>query len=44
MPLSYYTIDDMSLPRKGMLRKGWSVQHFDNLEDCLLYTSDAADE
>ena len=35
MPLSYYTIDDMSLPRKGMLRKGWSVQHFDNLEEAI---------
>ena len=37
MPLSYYTIDDMSLPRKGMLRKGWSVQHFDNLEEAIRF-------
>ena len=33
MPLSYYTIDDMSLPRKRLFRKGWTVQHFDTLEE-----------
>ena len=35
MPLSYYTIDDMSLPRKRLFRKGWTVQHFDTLEEAI---------
>lgn len=35
MPLSYYTIDDMSLPRKRLFRRGWTIQHFDTLEEAI---------
>ena len=35
MKVFYYTIDDMSLSRKGLLRKGWTIQHFDTLEEAI---------
>lgn len=35
MKVFYYTIDDMSLPRKGLLRKGWTIQHFDTLQEAI---------
>ena len=35
MKVFYYTIDDMSLRRKGMFRKGWTIQHFDTLEEAI---------
>ena len=35
MKLTYYTIDDLTLPRKKFLRKGWSMKHFDTLEEAI---------
>lgn len=35
MKLSYYTVDDMSLPRKKFLRKGWTIQHFETIEEAI---------
>ena len=35
MKVFYYTIDDMCLSRKGLLRKGWTIQHFDTLEEAI---------
>lgn len=37
MKLTYYTIDDLNLPKKRFLRKGWSMQHFDTLEEAIKY-------
>ena len=33
MKLTYYTIDDLTLQKKRFLRKGWSMRHFDKLEE-----------
>lgn len=35
MGISYYTIDDLRLPPKRLLRKGWTMERFPTLEDAL---------
>ena len=35
MNISYYTIDDLRLPAKRLLRKGRSVEQFPTLEEAL---------
>ena len=35
MNISYYTIDDLKLPAKRPLRKGWTMERFPTLEAAL---------
>ena len=35
MELTYYTIDDLALPAKGVIRKRQSIAHFDTLAEAL---------
>ena len=35
MNISYYTIDDLRLPAKRLLRKGWTMERFPTLEEAL---------
>lgn len=35
MNISYYTIDDLRLPAKRLLRKGWTMERFSTLEEAL---------
>ena len=35
MNISYYTIDDLRLPAKRLLRKGWTMERFPTLEAAL---------
>ena len=35
MNVSFYTIDDLRLPAKRLLRKGWTMERFSTLEEAL---------
>lgn len=35
MDISYYTVDDLRLPPKRVLRKGWTMEKFSTLEEAL---------
>ena len=35
MNISYYTVDDLRLPAKRLLRKGWTMERFPTLEEAL---------
>ena len=35
MNVSFYTIDDLRLPAKRLLKKGWTMERFPTLEEAL---------
>ena len=35
MNVSFYTIDDLRLPAKRLLKKGWTMERFSTLEEAL---------
>ena len=37
MKITYYTIDDLRLPPKRMFHRGWTIQHFDTVEEAIAH-------